>query len=158
MQWWYWSLVGLGLIGLEILTLGGLGNFYFLFFGIGALLVSAIVAAGLTDPEWLQWVLFAVFGIATLVILKKPLQQRVPFSQKKEADLIDTMVGQVATLLEDIPAQAAGKAELHGSTWTVRNAGSTPLAKGQRSQVIRVDGLTLWIQAEPPIKEESHVR
>ncbi len=158
MQWWHWALAGLGLIGLEILTLGGLGNFYFLFFGIAALLVSILVWLGLTDPVWLQWILFAVFGIATLFVLRKPLQKKIPAKiKKKEADLVDSLVGQVATLLEDLPAQAAGKAELHGSTWTVRNAGETPLVRGQRSQVIRVDGLTLWIQAEPPIKEEQHV-
>ena len=58
---------------------------------------------------------------------------------------MDSMVGEVATVLEDLPVQAAGKAELRGSTWTVRNVGESPLTKGQRSQVIRVDGLTLWI-------------
>jgi len=151
MQWWHWALVGSALIGLEILTLGGLGNFYFLFFGIAALVVGVLVWLGLTEPVWLQWVLFAVFGIATLLVLRKPLQ-KIP-TRTKEADLVDSMVGQVATLLEGLPAQAAGKAELHGSTWTVRNAGDTPLVKGQRSQVIRVDGLTLWIQAEQPITE-----
>ena len=156
MQWWHWALVGLALIGLEILTLGGLGNFYFLFFAIAALVVGVLVWLGLTEPVWLQWVLFAVSGIATLLVLQKPLQKKMP-ARTKQADLVDSMVGQVATLMEDIPAQAAGKAELHGSTWTVRNAGDTPLVKGQRSQVIRVDGLTLWIQAEPSIKEEQHV-
>ena len=156
MQWWHWALGGLALIGLEILTLGGLGNFYFLFFAIAALVVGVLVWLGLTEPVWLQWVLFAVSGIATLLVLQKPLRKKMP-ARTKQADLVDSMVGQVATLMEDIPAQAAGKAELHGSTWTVRNAGDTPLVKGQRSQVIRVDGLTLWIQAEPSIKEEQHV-
>ena len=156
MQWWHWALVGSALIGLEILTLGGLGNFYFLFFGIAALVVGVLVWLGLTEPVWLQWVLFAVSGIATLLVLQKPLRKKMP-ARTKQADLVDSMVGQVATLMEDIPAQAAGKAELHGSTWTVRNAGDTPLVKGQRSQVIRVDGLTLWIQVEPSIKEEQHV-
>ena len=70
---------------------------------------------------------------------------------------MDSMVGEVATVLEDLPVQAAGKAELRGSTWTVRNVGESPLTKGQRSQVIRVDGLTLWIQAESPVLEEHHV-
>ncbi len=147
MQWWHWALVGLALIGLEILTLGGLGNFYFLFFGIAGLVVGVLVWLGFTEPVWLQWVLFAVFGITTLFVLQKPLQKKIPV-RTKDADPVDSMVVQVATLMEDIPDQAVGKAELHGSTWTVRNAGERPLVKGQRSQVIRVDGLTLWIQAE----------
>ena len=41
MQWWHWAVLGLGLGLLELATPGG---FFILFFGIGALLVSAAVA------------------------------------------------------------------------------------------------------------------
>ena len=156
MIWWHWALLGLSFLGLEILTLGGLGNFYFLFFGVSALAVSAIVALGLTEPIWLQWFLFALLGVVSLLVLRKPLQQKITPKVDSQA-AVDSLVGEVATLLEDLPSNGAGKAELRGSTWTVRNAGDAPLNKGQRSQVIRVDGLTLWIQAEPPIQEEHHV-
>ncbi len=32
-----------------------------------------------------------------------------------------------------------------------------PLGKGSQAKVIRVEGLTLWIQADPITQEESHV-
>ena len=70
---------------------------------------------------------------------------------------MDSLVGEVATLLEDLAAQAAGKAELRGSTWTVRNVSEALLKKGQRCHVTRVDGLTLWVKAEAPVLEEHHV-
>lgn len=156
MIWWYWMVLGLALLGLEILTLGGLGNFYFLFFGVSAIIVGAIVWLGLSQPDWLQWCLFAVFGIVSLFVLRRSLQQKMSVGETG-GEPVDSMVGEVATVLEDLPVQAAGKAELRGSTWTVRNVGQTALTKGQRSQVIRVDGLTLWIKAESPILEEHHV-
>ncbi|GJL56573.1 MAG: hypothetical protein NPIRA02_37050 [Nitrospirales bacterium] len=156
MLWWYWALLGIAFLGLEILTLGGLGNFYFLFFGTAALVVSAVVWLGLAEATWSQWVLFAILGIISLLSLSRTLQKKITPTEQ-ELTNVDTLLGKIATVLEDLPSQAAGKVELHGSTWTARNAGDTLLQKGQRTQVIRVEGLTLWITAESAIKEEQHV-
>ena len=156
MEWWHWGIVGLVLLGLEMLTLGGLGNFYFLFFGIAAILVSILTWIGVSDAPGLQWVLFAVFGIASLFVLRSPIQKFMG-SAKGSRNSVDSLVGEIATVLSDVGLQGAGKAELHGSTWTARNAGEIPLHKGQRGIVVRVDGLTLWIQAESPIQEGHHV-
>ena len=156
MFWWQWAILGLVLIGGEIITLGGLGNFYFLFFGISALLVGLLVGIELIEAQWLQWCIFAALGVAALFVLRKPLQAKRSTGDRGQ-DPIDSIIGEVATLIEDIPIQGAGKAELRGSTWTVRNVGHIPLQKGQRSQVTHVDGLTLWVHAEPPTQEEHHV-
>ena len=151
MLWWYWSILGLTLIGLEILTLGGLGNFYFLFFGMAALIVSGLSWSGLIEVAWLQWFLFAVFGITSFVVLKNPLQGK----GKTENDvLVDSMVGEIATVLETLAPQAIGKVEHRGSTWNARNAGTVPLGKNTNAKIVRVDGLTLWIQAESLTQED----
>ena len=73
MLWWHWSILGLSLIGVEILTLGGLGNFYFLFFGMAALMVSGLTWSGLLEAAWLQWFLFAILGVISLLVMKKSL-------------------------------------------------------------------------------------
>ena len=145
MLWWHWSILGLLLIGMEILTLGGLGNFYFLFFGMSAILVSLLVWLGLNEPIYLQWFLFAVFGIISFFALRKPLQAKASFGKQDEMP-VDSMVGEQATLVEDIDAQRVGRAELRGSTWSARNAGTTALLKGTSAKVIRVEGLTLWLK------------
>jgi inner membrane protein len=49
--------------------------------------------------------------------------------------------------LEDIAADGLGRAELRGTTWTVRNVGTTPLRRGERSRVTHIVGLTLWVHA-----------
>jgi membrane protein implicated in regulation of membrane protease activity len=155
MLWWHWSILGLLLLGLEVLTLGGLGNFYFLFFGVAALIVSVLSGAGLVEAPWLQWVLFSVIGVALLFALRSQLQPKQSPDGKGDP-IVDTLIGEVATVLEDLPVEGAGKAELRGSTWTARNGGQGPLVKGQRAQVLRVDGLTLWLHAEPPMEEGRH--
>jgi len=156
MLWWHWSILGLVLIGLEILTLGGLGNFYFLFFGVAALMVSGLAWLSLTEAAWLQWFFFVLFGIISLFALKKPLQG-TGFLRGKNNLPVDSMVGEFAIVLENLETQRIGKVELHGSTWTARNAGTSTIGKGSQAKVIRVEGLTLWVQADPIAQEESHV-
>ncbi len=153
MLWWHWSILGLSLIGLEILTLGGLGNFYFLFFGVAALMVSGLTWSGLIGAAWLQWFLFALLGIISFVVLKKPLQQRGIGTNVNDVP-VDSMIGEMTTVLEPLEPKGLGKVELRGSTWTARNAGASPLEKDMIAKIVKVDGLTLWIQAEPLSQEE----
>jgi len=68
------------------------------------------------------------------------------------------MVGEMGTVLETLAPQAIGKVELRGSTWNARNAGENILEKNTIAKIVRVEGLTLWVQAESLTQEESHVR
>jgi inner membrane protein len=148
MLWWHWSILGLVLIGMEILTLGSLRNFYFLFFGVSALMVSALAWLSLTETAWLQWCFFVLFGVISFFALRSTLR-RTGLSRGKNEVSVDSMVGEFATVLNNLDAQRIGTVELHGSTWTARNAGTVTIAKGSRAKVIRVEGVTLWVQAEP---------
>jgi membrane protein implicated in regulation of membrane protease activity len=143
MDWWVWVLVGLGLLGLEMVTPGG---FYVMFFGAGALLVGVLVGLRVLHAPWLQWLLFSVFSVLSLVLFRGRL---VAWSHGGgQAPAVDSLPGEVATPLEDLPPGAIGKAELRGSAWTAHNVDARPLARGQRGRVVRVDGLTLDIRAE----------
>ena len=142
MDWWLWVLVGLGLLGLEMATPGG---FYVLFFGAGALVVGVLVAAGAVQPAWLQWLLFSIFSVLSLALFRGRL---VAWSRTAPSPPVDSLLGEVATPMEDIAPDALGKAELRGTAWTARNVDARPLVKGQRGRVVRIDGLTLDIRAE----------
>jgi membrane protein implicated in regulation of membrane protease activity len=144
MPWWSWILLGLALPALELLVPSG---FYLMFFGLAALCVGALVALDLIHAIWLQWVLFSALSIVALLFFRGPLLARFKYKERAQY-LVDSLVGEIATTLEDLPPGGTGKAELHGTAWTARNSGDSPLTKGQRSRVVRVDGLTLWIMAE----------
>jgi inner membrane protein len=144
MIWWYWMLLGLVLLGVEMATPGG---FYILFFGLAALAVGTVTGVGLIQEEWLQWLLFSVLAILSLLVFRGPLLARIK-TQDKEMPIVDSIVGESAMPLEDLVPSGTGKAELRGTTWTVHNAGPALLKKGQRCKVERVEGLTLWITAE----------
>jgi membrane protein implicated in regulation of membrane protease activity len=144
MIWWYWMLLGLVLLGIEMATPGG---FYILFFGLAALIVGSLTGLGFIQAEWFQWLLFSGLAILFLLIFRGPLMTLL---KKQERDLpaVDSLAGENATPLEDLEPGTTGKAELRGTTWTAHNAGATSLTKGQRCKVERIEGLTIWIAAE----------
>ena len=144
MIWWYWLLLGIVLLGIEMVTPGG---FYILFFGLAALIIGGLTALGFAQAEWIQWLLFSALSILSLLVFRGPLLAWIK-TKDKQMPIVDSMVGESAIPLEDIVPGATGKAELRGTTWTAHNAGSAPLKKNQRCKVERIEGLTLWIAAE----------
>jgi len=144
MTWWLWALFGLFLLGGEVVTPGG---FYMLFFGIGALLVGALVGLGVVEADWMSWLLFSVISVASLVLLR-PSLCRLMSSNHGGGSPVDTMVGETALVLEDLSPGTLGKAECRGSIWNARNGSDGPLPKGRRGRVDRVDGITLWLKPE----------
>jgi inner membrane protein len=144
MVWWYWMVLGLALLGAEMTTPGG---FYMIFFGLSALLVGTLAGLAIVNTDWLQWLLFSVIAISSLLFFRGPLLARMSDGRKAHAE-VDSLVGEVVIPLEALPAGATGKAELRGTTWTAKNVGSNAFHKGQRGKVTNVDGLTLWITTE----------
>ena len=144
MPWWYWILLGLALPALELLVPSG---FYLMFFGLAALCVGALVAPGLLHAVWLQWVVFSALSIVSLLFFRGPLLARIK-SRERAQYVVDSLIGETAIPLDDLSPGSTGKAEVHGTPWTARNSGDSSLTKGQRSRVVHVDGLTLWITAE----------
>ena len=144
MIWWYWMLLGLVLLGVEMVTPGG---FYILFFGLAALIVGSLTGRGFAQAEWLQWLLFSSLAILSLLVFRGPLLAWIK-AKDKEMPTVDSMVGESAIPLEDLVPGGTGKAELRGTTWTAHNAGPASLKKNQRCKVERIEGLTLWIAAE----------
>lgn len=144
MFWWAWVLIGLALLGVEVFTPGG---FFVLFFGVGALVVGALVGLGIGGPPWAQWLIFSVVSVISLLLFRSRLLAR--FGRGEEGGRgLDTLEDEVAVPLEDLAPGAIGKVELRGTSWTARNADERPLVRGQRCRVVRVEGLTLHLRAE----------
>jgi hypothetical protein len=142
MAWWIWVLGGLALLVMEVTTPGG---FFAVFFGAGAILVGSLKAVGWSGPDWAEWLVFTVLSVASLAFFRKPLMRRFSLSSGKQ---VDRMEGERALVTEDVPPGGVGKAEMRGASWTARTAGESPLVKGRRCRVERVEGLTLWLRAE----------
>ncbi len=140
MSWWLWVLFGIGLLVVEMATPGGL---FALFFGVGALLTALVAGVGV--GEVYQWIAFTVISVVLLATLRRTLQDRLVARQTPP---VDRIVGEEATLLDDLPEGGEVKAELRGVPWSARAVSGLALRKGQRCRVERVEGLTLWVRGE----------
>jgi membrane protein implicated in regulation of membrane protease activity len=141
--WWHWLALGLVLVALELAVSGG---FYILFFGVAAIVVSALSLLNAGGPLWTQVLLFSVLSVVSLQFFRSPLLRWMKLDRTSPD--VDSLIGEVGVTLDDIPPGEIGRAELRGTVWTARNVSDAALPKGRRCVVARVDRLTLLIAPE----------
>ncbi len=144
MVWWAWVILGIVCVAIEVHFTH---DFSLFCVGASAFIVAAMTMFSDGAPHWSQWLLFAGLSVIILLALRKPLLGRFQAHRGRDADF-QYLIGEVATPADDLPANAVGRAELRGSSWSARNGDSTGLRKGQRCRVERVEGLTVWLKAE----------
>jgi hypothetical protein len=147
MLWWHWLVLGLVLIALEMAAAGG---FYIIFFGVAAVIVSLLQLAGIAQAGWVQWLLFSILSVASLLFFRNPIMRRLNLGGGS-AD-IDTLSGETGTVLEEMPPGGNGRVEVRGTTWSARNTGDSRLDRGHRCVVVRSDRLTLLVKAEEALR------
>lgn len=141
MTWWMWMILGLVLAIAEAQIPM---NFFLLAFGVGGLLVGALTGLGWIATPWIEWLVFSVASVTTLLVLQRTLAR----STHGHAHQVDDLRRESATVTEDVPANGVGRAELRGATWSARGVDGAALARGTRCHVHRIDGLTLWLRPE----------
>jgi len=133
-----WFVAGVGLLLFELVTPGGL---FAIFFGFAAILVGILTVLHLAGPEWLQWLLFSLFSIAGVLLLRKPIMQRLGVSAPALPG--EEMRGEWALVTEEVRPGEFGKVELRGTAWNAR--ANRTVRVGERVPVERIDGLTVWL-------------
>ncbi len=142
MQWWHWLAGGLVLFVVELVTPSG---FFIMFFGVGALVVGALMWADVIASAEAQWLLFTVASLASLALFRGRVQKRL---QDPPRATVDTLVGTLAVPQQPMAPGAVGRVEVHGTMWTARNEAAVALESGQRCRVVRVTEFELSVVPE----------
>ena len=100
-----WLIAGVLLILFEFVLMPGIG---FLFAGLGALLVGALVELGLIHSETIVWIVFFAAAIVFAIVLWKPLSKFKLLKSDKE---FSDMVGHKAILINSIAPGETGKSD-----------------------------------------------
>ena len=143
--WIFWTILGAILIVAEIFTTG----FVLLWFGIGALAAALANLAGVTSIP-LQFLIFALVSIG-LTAASRAIFVNYFSREKSGGDLktgADALPGKVGTVVTSSQgALHEGAVKLFGSTWTTYPAdGEDPLEAGERVQVERVQGASIYVR------------
>jgi membrane protein implicated in regulation of membrane protease activity len=142
MSWALWVIFGVGLLVFEILTPGG---FFTVFFGISAFVVAVLVNFGVLESGPAQWLTFVILGTAMILAFRPLLKKKL---DGQPSSKVDQIVGETAIALEAFGADARGKVELRGTSWSALCQGPAGVRKGDRLRVIRMDGLNLVVEKE----------
>ena len=144
MVWWGWLVVGLLLMGAELFAVDA--AFYLIFVGAAAIVVGIVNLAGLTLPIWGQWLLFAVLAIASMVLFRQRLYDKL---RGRTKEFQGNSVGAVVAVNEDVAPDGRTRVKLRGSQWTAVNVGGAPIESGSEARVVAADGVELGIEAIP---------
>ncbi len=141
--YWHWWVLAGALFILEVLSM----SFFFLWFGVSALLVGGLVCF-MPELSWqAQFILWA--GIATADIFawriyKKKNPSKIKTDEPNLNRRGDQYVGRTFTLEEAIE-NGFGKVKVDDSIWKVEC--SEDLAAGSKVKVTAVDGTVLQVEA-----------
>lgn len=144
---WLWlgAAVVFGIV--EALT-AGLVSIWFVA-GAAAALIGALLGAGLG----LQVALFVVVSAAALAATR-PLVRRYTAGKAVPTNL-DRVLGDSGKVTETIDNEnSAGAVYVDGKTWTARSADGSVIPAGATVQVLRMEGVKLFVQK---IKENVEV-
>ncbi|MEE9551780.1 MAG: NfeD family protein [Gammaproteobacteria bacterium] len=137
---WYWWIVAVVLITLEMLVPGA----FFLWMGISAGVVGGLLYF-VPDLSWLAQVLiFTVLSVVTLVVYKR-YQKRNPVISDEPAlnRRGEQYIGRVFTL--DVPiVNGVGKVKVDDSTWKISGE---DMQAGAKIRVASVDGTTFQVES-----------
>ncbi len=138
--WWVWMVLGLLLLIAEMVLPS---DFFVFFTGVGATATALTTGLGLTNGLMSQAVTFAVVSIVMLITLRGWMRQLMHRDMPTRE--VDSLVGEMATAIADIPANGIGRVTLRGSSWSAKNTGSSAIAAGARVRVERTDSITLLV-------------
>lgn len=136
----YWLIFGIGLLILEVMTPALIS----LFFGLSALTVALIVWL-FPVSQVVQWLLFAVFSVGYILLLRKAIKQVFKGDKEVSDRVSDEFAGRRAVVVEPVAPNKPGRVELNGCTWMAE--AEAALSKGQSVRVLKKDNLTLKVEA-----------
>ena len=145
MEWWAWIAVGAVLLGSELGFVDA--QFHLVFVGASALVVGLLDLSGLLPAVWMQWLLFAVLAVFSMVTFRRRIYERM---RRQLPAMKQGPAGETVVLPAALQPGETCRLEYCGSSWNAVNGGESLIAAGQRARIDRVNGLTLVVHGENP--------
>jgi membrane protein implicated in regulation of membrane protease activity len=142
MEWWGWCILGVALLGVELLAVDA--QFYLVFAGLAAVVVGLLGLVGLELPVAGQWLLFAMLAVAAMFTLRRQIYAKLmnkPFAN------VSTDVDQRVVLTQELAPGKTCRIEYRGSGWTALNIGDQAIPPGGAARIDSIDGVTLRVRA-----------
>ncbi|MCU4176679.1 NfeD family protein [Carboxylicivirga sp. N1Y90] len=136
-----WFIAGVVLLLLEFVIPG----VFILFFGLGAWVTALCVY--LFEPSLgIQFVIFSVTSIISLILLRKLILNRMTMKTVRGSDPDEEFIGYSAYCIAEIDEGLNGKVEFKGTSWSA--ASTANVKEGQKVTIKSKEGLQLNVEPE----------
>jgi len=140
---WIWGILGLALLGFEMLT----GTMYVLWFGVAAILLAILTWLAPAMPIALQLFLFAGLSIGALVIWRRNYKKHstdlhIGQSQGDE-------IGRIGTIVEPVSARQPGRIQFAQGVMGSREwaaVSNENIESGAEAIIVAIEGNSLRVK------------
>ena len=139
MTTWFWIIIALATLGLEIITVGTLVSIWF---SVGA--VAAYLAALVNLNFEVQMLLFLVVSVLAFITIR-PLAKRY-LSAKQQPTNADRYIGQRCTVTEKVTSEQWGAVTIQGVRWSIRETDGKTVEVGETVEIIALEGAKLLVK------------
>lgn len=139
----FFLILGTALVAIE-LVLMSMTVFWFLFFGVGAL-ITALAAWAVPDMSWsVALTIFLVSSVLITLVLYAPLSRW----QKQPSPIAGhDAIGQRVDVLTAIEEGGEGEVSWSGSKWKARLVqGESAIAAGESAEITKLEGIRLFVK------------
>lgn len=134
----FWLIVAIASIVIEIITLG---NLICIWFAIGGL-ISAILA-WLKIVPIIQYIAFFAVSILAMLIIR-PLAAEYLRGNTVPTNA-DRLIGKTGMVTKDITAEAWGEVVIQGVRWSAVSVDSSEIKKDTKVKIMAIDGVKLIV-------------
>jgi membrane protein implicated in regulation of membrane protease activity len=134
-SWVLWLIAAALLAGGEVLTMG----FFLAPIGLAAVVTAVVAAVG--GSAELQWLIFIVGSVASLLVVRPIARRHMTVPQGSRTGAA-RLVGTEAMVLQQVDRDT-GRVKIGGEEWTARSADElAAFEPGARVEVVKIEGAT----------------
>ncbi len=139
MEHWFWIIIALATLGLEIATVGTLVSIWF---SLGAF--AAYIAYLINLDFFAQSMIFLVVSLVAFLTIR-PLVRRY-FTVKQQPTNADRYIGQKVTVTEAVSTEHWGAVVIQGVRWSIREVKNQSVNVGETVEIVALEGAKLLVK------------
>ena len=138
--WLFWVIVTCVCLILELSS----GDFFVTCFAIGGLFAIIASVSGL--PFWAQVLIWAVFSMLSIWLIRPRLLKRFHSKDHERSSNADALIGRVGTVIEPITPQESGYVQVDGDQWKAVSERGEIFRRGEKAKIVSRDSIIVKVR------------
>jgi len=134
----FWLIVFIGLVVIELLTVGLVS----VWFATGA--VAAFITSYFTNNAYIQTSIFVVISIISLIITRPILKKY--FNKDIVKTNVNKLIGETAIVIEELSKTNIGKVKVDGQIWSALNSEKGKIRIDSEVEILSIEGVKLIVR------------